>query len=345
MADYKITKWERVFFIDDGEKRGPMTISQVVFHPTERRLIAACTDRRVGIWDLDGAREKLKKGEFVVGQFACPHDVGWVRSCDVHPSGQTVATGGSDRQLKLWKWSNGMPESKPSAQVSAHNGWVDALRYSPNGKWIATAGADRLVKIWDAESLQLVKALSGHKNYIRDVGWTSDSQRLVSGAEDGALLVWSAANWELQRTISFGDANEQFGQDPNLSGVHRLSLSRDDRWLASAGGKRTTLFDLDSGEPVAGIKADVQVALSPTANLLVVGSNTAKVFEYDDSKFTAPAKDKNGNQPRPETMAGRELSSIKVGDFSLGLCLSRDGKLIAFGKADGTVEVWEVAVS
>lgn len=343
MAEFKLTKWDRTFLVDDGAKRGPMTMAMVVFHPTERRLIAACADRRLALWDLDAQKQKLKKGEFVEGRFVCSHEGGWIRSCDIHRSGEWLVTGGSDRRLKLWSWKDGQPAENASYDIAAHDGWVEAVRFSPNGKLLATVGADRLVRIWDAATLQAVKSLSGHSNYPRDVGWSPDGKRLVSGAEDGKLLVWDATNWDLQRTIDFGDANEQFGQDPSLSGVHRLSISRDNRWVAAAGGKRTALFDLETGEMVAGAKVEVQVAFSPTADLLIAGSNVSKVLEYDTDKLVPPPKDKKGNQPRPEIIPGREVTSIKLGDFSLGIGLSRDGSLIGFGKTDGTVEVWEVA--
>jgi WD40 repeat protein len=165
----------------------------------------------------------------------------------------------------------------------------------------------------------------------------------VTGAEEGKLLLWDAKTFSLIRTIAFGGANDQFGQIPALSGVHRLHVSRDGKWLAAAGAKTLTVFELATGAPVAEDKSDAQACFSPTVDLLSAGSNNAKVVAYEAAKF-APAKtDKNGKLGTPGPLPGKELAQIKLGDFSLGMRFSTDGKLLGLGRADGKVELWEVA--
>jgi WD40 repeat protein len=220
---------------------------------------------------------------------------------------------------------------------------VEGVAFSPDGTRLVTVGADYAVKVWAANDLAPVKTLTGHTNFVRDVAWLPDGSAFVTGAEDGKLLVWDAKTLTLVRTISFGGANDQFGQIPALSGVHRLHVSRDGKWLAAAGGKALTVFDLTTGMPVAEDKSDAQVCFSPKDDLLVAGSNNAKVVAYDAAKF-APAKaDKNGKLGNPGALAGKELAQIKLGDFSLGMRFSADGKLLGLGRADGKVELWEVA--
>ncbi|MBA4065744.1 MAG: hypothetical protein C0501_18900 [Isosphaera sp.] len=344
MPPAKLVKAAKAYAVADGARREPLTMAQVRFHPTERRLLAACADRRVALWDLDGAvEERGKLGTAVVGALACPHDAGWVRALDVSPDGKWVATGGSDRRLKLWAWADGKPAATASKDVPAHDGWVEAVAFSPDGKLLVTAGADFKVKVWNAGDLSTLKVLPGHTRFARDVAWSPDGKVFVSGGEDGTLLVWDGKTFEPVRTIAFGDANEQFGQGPGLSGVHRLHVSRDSRWLAAAGGKKVDVYDLATGAAVATEKADTQVAFSPTDDVLTTGSSTAKVWAYDAAKF-APAKpDKNGKPGNPAALPGRELGQTKPGDNAVGVRFSADGKLLAFGKADGKVELWEVA--
>ncbi|MFM8272735.1 MAG: WD40 repeat domain-containing protein [Gemmata sp.] len=342
MPPSKLTKL-KTFHIDDGAKRGPMTMSQVRFHPTERVLLAACADRRVAVWNLDNKETTVKNLTAVPGAFACPHDAGWVRCLDVSPDGKWVVTGGSDRRLKLWGWADGKPADKPARDVEAHAGWVEGVAFSPDGKFLVSGGADFAVKLWNAADLSPVKPLTGHTGFPRDVTWLPDGSGFVSGAEDGKLLVWDAESHAMIRTITFGGANEQFGQNPGLSGAHRLHVSRDGKWLAAAGGKTLTVFDLATGAPVAEDKTDAQVCFSPKDDLLAAGSNNAKVVAYDAAKLTPARVDKNGKPGPPGPLAGKELAQIKLGDFSLGMRFSADGKLLGLGRADGKVEVWEVA--
>jgi WD40 repeat protein len=226
--------------------------------------------------------------------------------------------------------------------VAAHDGWVEAVAFAPDGSRLLTGGADFAVKVWDARG-RLVKALAGHTDFVRDVAWLPDGSAFVSGAEDGKLLVWDAKSLELIRAINFGGANEQFGQNPNLSGVHRLHVSRDGKWLAAAGGKNLTVFDLATGNPVAEEKVETQVCFSPKDDVLAGGSNAVKVASYDAAKFQPPKPDKNGRPTTPAPLPGKELAQVKLGDFSLGMRFSADGKLLGLGRADGKVEVWEVA--
>jgi WD40 repeat protein len=338
----KLTKL-KTYFIDDGAKRGPMTMSQVRFHPTQRAIVAACADRRIGFWNLDANEEKQKNFTAVPGVFVCPHEAGWVRCVDVAPNGQTIVTGGSDRRLRLWAWANSKPAEKPTKDIEAHTGWVEAVAFSPDGKRIVTGGADNLVKVWNANDLSLVKSLETHSGFVRDLAWLPDGSAFVTGAEDGKLAVWDATTLELKRTLIYGNTNEQFGQNPSLSGVHRLHVSRDSKHIAATGSKSCVIFELATGHAVAEDKFDTQVAFSPTEDVLAVGSNNAKVIAYDRTKFQPGKPDKNGKLSAPAALAGKELAQIKIGDFSLGMRFSADGKLLGLGRADGKVEVWEVA--
>lgn len=344
----KLTKTEKTYFVDDGAKRGPMTMFRVRFHPTEPKLLALCVDRRVACWDVNGELHEVKnkKEKCVVGELLCPHEIGWVRGFDIHPRGEWIATGGSDRTLRLWKWTDGRPEEKPAHQVAAHDGWVEAVAFSPDGNTLATAGADRAVKIWDATEVGRIanpsQKLSGHTRFAADLAFTPDGLLLISGGEDGTLIVWDTQSWQPVRTIEFGGANDQSGQIPRHSGVHRLAVSHDSRWLAAAGGEKLDVYDLASGEIVASERINMEVAFHPAADVLAGGENEVKLWNYAPDKFAPPEKDKNGKPQSAKAIPGNAFATVKRGDWSLGLCFSPDGKQIALGKADGTVEMYEV---
>lgn len=340
-----LTKVEKSFLVDDGQKRGPLTMARVRFHPPEAKLLAQVVDRRLALFDLDAEPvEKPKvKGKHVLGELVCPHQIGWVRAFALHPAGEAVVTGGSDRSLRLWPWSDGRPAESPSQQVAAHEGWVEAAAYSPDGKLVVSVGADKNVKVWDAVDLKLLETLSGHERYLADVAFTRDGRSFLTGGEDGKVIVWDTASLKPLATIDCGGANNQFGQTPRHSGVHRLAISHDDRWLGVAGGETLSIYDLPARALVATEKWDMDLAFHPAANLLAGGESEVRFWSYNATQFAPPEFDKNGKPMKPKAIAGKLVASVKRGDWSLGIAFSPDGKRVALGKADGTVELYDVA--
>ena len=125
--------------------------------------------------------------------------------------------------------------------------------------------------------------------------------------------------------------------------MHRLAVSHDNRWFAAAGGEKLDVFDLTSGEIVASERLRMDVAFHPQTHLLAGGDNETKVWACEVQKFAPPEKDKDGRSKTPATIPGKVLTSIKRGDWSLGLSFSHNGQQLALGKANGTVELYDVA--
>jgi WD40 repeat protein len=350
MPDVKITRSVKTYSVEDGEKRGPLTMTRLQFHPTTRYLLAQCVDRRLAVWDLDAAPQKGKKGEAVVGSLVCPHDAGWIRGFAVHPRGEAVATGGSDRHLKLWQWEAGKPSAVPAADVTAHAGWVEAVAFAPDGQRIATVGADRTVKLWDAASLKLLRSAPAHANYPRDATFTPDGRWLVTAGEDGVALVWNADTLEVVRRIDTGMTSDQQGQNPAPGGILRLDISHEGRWLALSGERQTLLYELATGHGVGMLsQTGGDVAFAHGKNLLGAGENTLRLWNYEPSRFSPrsaePRADPRGKKQPVSlpALAATEFVQIKRGDFSFGLAFAVDDQLLAVGKTDGSAELWTLS--
>ena len=181
----------------------------------------------------------------------------------VTPDGSSFVSGSFDSSLKLWRFE---ALQQPVLQFRGHTDRVTACVVSSNGSrlyssdenihvWdmytgqllmqsdnsgvsslalrgslLVSGSRDRTVKMWDSESMQLLRTLSGHSDYVHCVAVSSDqSPRVLSGGgcnvvyEDYSVRVWDAASGA-QLTVLQGHSDA----------VACIAVSSDGRFAASA---------------------------------------------------------------------------------------------------------------
>lgn len=107
-------------------------IYQVAFSPDGNTLATASTDKTVKLWDWQSGKENAKLEGHT--------DAVWT----VAFHGNMIATGGADRQLRLWE-----PNGKAIAALPGHTDWISGIAFTPDGKQIATSSLDRSIRIWN----------------------------------------------------------------------------------------------------------------------------------------------------------------------------------------------------
>lgn len=109
-------------------------IYQVAFSADGNTLATASTDKTVKLWDWQSGKENAK----LEGH----EDAVWC----VAFGGNLIATGGADRQLRLFE-----PNGKLLATLPGHTDWISGVTFSPDAKTIATSSLDRSVRTWNVE--------------------------------------------------------------------------------------------------------------------------------------------------------------------------------------------------
>lgn len=100
------------------------------------------------------------------------------------PDGRTLATGGNDGVIKLWKTDT----MTCWADLLDHRGFVDALAFSPDGKVLASGGSDKTVRLWNVATGHDLLTLEGHTAMVRQIRFSPDGSTLMTYAENPGSL-------------------------------------------------------------------------------------------------------------------------------------------------------------
>ncbi|XP_064080608.1 uncharacterized protein LOC135197472 [Macrobrachium nipponense] len=81
-----------------------------------------------------------------------------VKVVQFHPNSNYVATGSSDRSIRIWDNLNG----SCVRVLTGHK----VVQFHPNSNYVATGSSDRSIRIWDNLNGSCVRVLTGHKPFI-----------------------------------------------------------------------------------------------------------------------------------------------------------------------------------
>jgi WD40 repeat protein len=174
----------------------------LAWSPNGKQLVSGSLDRTIKLWDAGSGALVREFKAYKEKEFEKGHRDG-VFAVAFSPDGKQVASGGSDRLLKLWDVATGQvvrefvnpalkkpaPPSTPAEPPPAHPGWIYSLRFTPEGARLISGG-----------------------NAPRNQGY---------------LTVWSVA-----------DGRPLYGAELALGTIYCLAISHDGKRLALACGPR-----------------------------------------------------------------------------------------------------------
>jgi WD40 repeat protein len=273
---------------------------------------------------------------------------GRVNSVAFNPNGETIASGGDDRTIKIWS-KNG----KLQLTIPAHDDEITSVVFSPDGQTIASGSDDKIVKLWNLKGSliqefpknskisgenksQINKSplslegksckgassnSNGHTEKVLSIAFSPDGKKLASASCDTTIKLWRLDGKLLQTFQGHSDRVNSVVFNPNKdSSIAIASGSLDNNVI---------LWDLN-GKILNKLKgADINsVAFSPDGKTLVAGNgdgaNQIQVWKILKNKIKSPKIITGHN------WAVRSLS------------FSPNGKTLISSSKDKTLKIWDL---
>ncbi|GAA1313036.1 protein kinase domain-containing protein [Saccharothrix xinjiangensis] len=152
-------------------------VTGIAFSPDSRTLALTLSAGRVGLWNLADPGAELT---------TLPGHDGLAVDVEFSPDGELLASGGSDRVVRLWRVRDGAR----AGEITGHDATVRRVAFSPDGRTLATASQDTVLRLWDVAGRRLLARLDRHDDELNDVAFDGGGERVASASADGTTRVW-----------------------------------------------------------------------------------------------------------------------------------------------------------
>jgi WD40 repeat protein len=172
-----------------GSQVDPEHGNWVTFSREGKYVAAVGHTRTAKVWDIERRKE--------ICSFQGHHRN--VFSVAFHPTDGYLASGDSDKLVKLW--SPECPNGREISTLSGHTDYVFGVAFSSDGRHLATASWKEVI-VWDVSSLDNIKKLRTYDRLagkILSVAFNSDGKYLAAAIGykgKGEIKIWEKSLWD-----------------------------------------------------------------------------------------------------------------------------------------------------
>ena len=205
-------------------------------------------------------------------------------------------------------------------EAQGHSDTILAAERSPDGKIIATGSYDRLIMLWDAATLKPLRTLKDHTDSVHALAFSPDGKTLASAGLDRTVKLWSVGSGTRDKTLADSTAE-----------LYAVTFSPDGSTVLASGVDRSI-------RAWRVIEKDVPLVKSFFAH----GGSVLRLGITSDGKtLVSSGEDREIKLWNLATFEPR-FTITGQSDWPQAMALSKDGKRLAVGRHDGSLDILNV---
>lgn len=263
------------------------------------------------------------------------------------PNGETLASGGMDRLVRIWDIETG----RMLKALRGHTRDIRQAAYSADGQILATASEDRTIRLWNPTTGDTIKLLfTRYDHSVCSISFSPDGLMLARAGHNKDIKIWEVTTgtelmtllgkdqYDLQWSVCVAFAPDGIhlasGNDIGKIKLWEVLPSGEEKVFRVGHWKDDTEDEATEGR---GFFVDDQgtfqrpmrywigaLAFTPDSQLLISGSRDSTIKFFD----------------MPELNEVRTLKGHSA--WIRALVVSPDGKILASASDDHTIKLWDI---
>ncbi len=274
-------------------------------------------------WELHYLMRQCEGGDAVK---VCSGHSGKLSSVAFSPDGKHVATGSSDRSVRIWDAAT----AEFIRQLNGHVGSVNSVSFSAQGDRLVSGSEDGRVVVWNASTWEKEFVFDQHASPVSSAVFDPQSDEVASGTFNssgpGEILIWDSRIGEVRLTLK--------GHGQRITG---LAYSPDGKLLFSSSHDQTVrVWDTANGETVRVFAEHVLpvsgLAVSSDGQLVASAAGRSQADQPDEGDILVW-----------EAHTGRIVHRLQGHrERALALAFGPDGQRLATAGWDPEIKLWDM---